>query len=87
MDKDGHEDILLAGNFHRAKPEVGMYDASYGLWLKGDGQLNFEPVNPKESGFEITGEVREIIDFQLGDDTVLLVAMNDEPMRVFKLNE
>ena len=87
MDKDGHEDILLAGNFHRAKPEVGMYDASYGLWLKGDGKLNFEPVSQKKSGFGITGEVREIIDFQLGDDTVLLVAMNDEPMRVFKLNE
>ncbi|MEM7511310.1 MAG: VCBS repeat-containing protein, partial [Bacteroidota bacterium] len=87
MDQDGHKDILLAGNFHRAKPEVGMYDASYGLWLKGDGKLNFEAVSQKKSGFGITGEVREIIDFKLGDDTVLLVAMNDEPMRVFKLNE
>ena len=38
FDKDGNQDILLGGNFHRAKPEVGSYDGSHGLFLKGNGK-------------------------------------------------
>ena len=41
-DGDGKADILLGGNFYQSKPEVGIYDASYGLLLKGDGKGNFK---------------------------------------------
>ena len=37
-DGDGKADILLGGNFYQSKPEAGIYDASYGLLLKGDGK-------------------------------------------------
>ena len=35
FNQDGFEDILLGGNFYRSKPEIGIYDGSYGLFLKG----------------------------------------------------
>ena len=42
LNGDGHQDILLGGNLYRAKPEVGRYDASYGVCLSGDGKGNFK---------------------------------------------
>ena len=33
VNKDGNLDIVLGGNFYRAKPVVGRYDASFGLFL------------------------------------------------------
>ena len=44
FDKDGNIDILMGGNFYQSKPEVGIYDASYGILLKGDGKGNFTAV-------------------------------------------
>ena len=40
----------MGGNFYQSKPEVGIYDASYGVLLKGDGKGNFTAVNEKQSG-------------------------------------
>jgi hypothetical protein len=39
FDHDGKQDILLGGNFYQSKPEAGIYDASYGLFLKGTGRF------------------------------------------------
>jgi hypothetical protein len=48
-DGDGRQDILLGGNFYQGKPEVGIYDASYGLLLKGDGKGNFNALGARQS--------------------------------------
>ena len=42
FDRDGKQDILLGGNFYQSKPEAGIYDGSYGLFLKGNGSGNFK---------------------------------------------
>ncbi|MEM8901727.1 MAG: hypothetical protein AAGC85_26700, partial [Bacteroidota bacterium] len=74
-------------NFHRAKPEVGMYDANYGLVLKGKGDLEFEEVPINQSGFQVIGEAREMINFVLGEENLVLVSMNDDKLKVFRINE
>ena len=51
----------MAGNFYASKPEVGIYDASYGLLLKGDGKGNFNSVSSQNSGISVKGEVRNLI--------------------------
>ena len=56
FDKDGNQDILLGGNQHRVKPEVGRYDAHHGLVLKGNGKGDFTPLLPRDTGFFLTGE-------------------------------
>ena len=38
LDEDGVLDLLLAGNEYQADVMIGRYDASYGCFLKGDGQ-------------------------------------------------
>ena len=44
FDADGDLDLVLGGNLYRAKPEVGIYDASHGLYLdnvKGVLKISF----------------------------------------------
>ena len=42
FDRDGKQDILLAGNTDHARIKIGKIDAGYGVFLKGDGKGNFE---------------------------------------------
>ena len=58
LDGDGHEDVFLSQNFFAADLETSRYDAGRGLWLKGDGQGQFQTVPGQESGFAIYGEQR-----------------------------
>ncbi len=83
VDQDGQIDILLGGNQYRAKPEVGIYDASYGLWLRGQGQRKFSVVPARESGWQIRGEMRGILPLPIQGKTHYFVAMNNDKLRVF----
>ena len=78
FDKDGKVDILMGGNFYQSKPEVGIYDASYGILLKGDGTGNFKEVNQQKSGINIRGAVRDIAEIKSGKNEIIIVALNNE---------
>jgi len=81
-DGDGSQDILLGGNFYQSKPEVGIYDASYGLLLKGDGKGNFIPMNEKQSGILVKGPVRNISDIKAGKKRLTIFALNNEAPKI-----
>jgi hypothetical protein len=78
FDGDGKADILLGGNFFQSKPEVGIYDASYGLLLKGDGNGNFKPIDARESGISIKGQIKDIIELKAGGKQLFVAARNNE---------
>lgn len=84
VDKDGNQDILMAGNFYNVKPEFGRYDADYGLLLKGDGKGNFKTIPSKHSGFRTTGEVRDLELIKIEQQRYLLVAQSDDELLVFE---
>lgn len=76
FNKDGNTDILLGGNQYRVKPELGRYDASYGTFLSGDGKGNFV-TEPAETGWNIDGEVRDIMTVNVGGRKVIVVARSN----------
>ncbi|RMG63823.1 MAG: hypothetical protein D6722_17355, partial [Bacteroidetes bacterium] len=81
FDGDGQRDILLGGNQYRVKPEMGIYDASEGLWLRGDGQGGFRAVTAAQSGLRLPGEVRGMA---LLPGQRVLVARNDAPVLMYR---
>lgn len=87
FDGDGRKDILMGGNFYRAKPEVGIHDASYGLLLKGNEQGGFTPQMPKESGFFVKGEIRDLVTLRSGGQRLVLVAKNNDALQIFKYQD
>ena len=82
FDKDGNIDILLGGNFYQSKPEAGIYDASYGVLLKGNGKGNFTALPAQQSGINISGAVKDIKVVKIGKKTVVFVAENNGPLRI-----
>lgn len=84
FDKDGHTDLLLAGNTSTAEPESGVYDAGNGVLLKGDGKGGFSFVGNKRSGLWASGEARDVQSIQLADGKrALLVSNNDGALQAF----
>ena len=88
FDNDGVKDLLLAGNEYQAEVTTGRYDASYGLFLKGNSKKEFTPIGPVKSGFHVRGDVKDmaIIHSSKGEK-LLLVAVNNDSLRVFKVNK
>jgi enediyne biosynthesis protein E4 len=84
FDKDGNIDILMGGNFYQSKPEVGIYDASYGTLLKGDGKGNFLAVAAQRSGINIRGAVRDIEEIKTGRKKIVIVALNNEAPKILE---
>ena len=86
LDKDGNRDLLLLGNFYSYRPQLGESDASYGLYLKGDGRGNFTPVTPRESGLFADGDVRSaVIVENASGKRRLVVGKNDDEVLVVEI--
>jgi len=83
FDGDGLPDLLLGGNFYESKPEVGIYDASYGLLLKGNGKGDFLPVPPRRSGFLVKGQIRDFGLLKTSKGPLLLAPLNNDTLRMF----
>ena len=83
FDKDEHMDLLLGGNFNGASINLGLYDASYGFFLKGDGNGAFTTV-PFDCGWFIKGEIRDLKRVNLHDGrTLIMVARNNDSIQIF----
>ena len=88
LDGDGKADVLLGGNLYGVKPQLGRYDASWGLMLKGDGKGGLRPVPSAKSGFRVRGQIRDIMALPGVTSTPqILVSVNNDSLRVYKLTK
>ncbi|MFP4091569.1 MAG: VCBS repeat-containing protein, partial [Cyclobacteriaceae bacterium] len=85
LDGDAQTDLLLMGNLHALKPELGRLDANRGVFLKGMGNRKFKPLSSAQSGFWVEGQVRDIeIIEKPGGEKRILVARNKLPLQVYE---
>lgn len=83
---DGILDLVMGGNLHNVKPEVGRYDATDGIVLLGNGDGHFESMGDIETGFTAKGEIRAIQTINLGGKPSILVARNNDTPLIFQMN-
>jgi len=86
FDWDGNLDILIGGNLYHVKPEVGRYDASYGLLLQGEGNGDFAEIFPGESGLRLEEQIRDFILVTSKGRKLIIVSRNNESVQVFEYN-
>lgn len=86
LDGDGRLDILSGGNYFGVKPEIGRYDGSYTVLLKGDGKGNFSFIPNKQTGIIIKNEIRDIVKMKTATGEVLLFAKNNDLIEIYKRN-
>ena len=87
FDGDNNLDVILAGNLYNAEVETPRNDASFGLYLKGDGSGNFEAKTMLESGLKIVGDVRDMEPISIDNVKHIIVAKNDDHIQMIKVRE
>ncbi|MBD0851591.1 VCBS repeat-containing protein [Maribacter arenosus] len=78
FDQDGDMDLVMGGNLYNTKPEVGRYDASFGIYLENIDGSNFKYRNGG-AGFSLLGEIRDIKISKQG----LIVSRNNDSLAIF----
>ncbi len=86
FNSDGHADILLGGNLFDVKPEVGRYDAQYGLILLGDSKGGFTAFQSSASGLRLEGQLRAFEFVETPTGKMLLTARNNATIQSFNFN-
>jgi hypothetical protein len=84
FDYDGICDIIIGGNQYRAKPETGIYDASYGLFLKMNDLGRWQSVSSLKSGFFTKGEIRDLKIMNINGSRIIVVARNNDNLKFYK---
>lgn len=80
VNSDGKMDLVMGGNFYDVLPELGRYDASYGLVLLGLGNGQFNALSAKASGLVAKGQVRRVKRLAQGQ---FVFAKNNASAQVF----
>lgn len=85
VENDGNLDLIIAGNIYHTEPNNARADAGKGLWLKGDGRGNFNPISPIESGFIAPKDARHIAIINTPSGKAVLVANNNDSLQIFSI--
>jgi hypothetical protein len=83
FNRDGHKDILLAGNLFESEVRTPRNDAGYGLLLAGNSTGNFKVLDVRESGFFVPYNVKSLEQI----NQLVLVGCNNDQLQVFKFKK
>lgn len=87
LNNDGKIDILLGGNQFGFLPQFSRLDASYGHVLLNKGKEEFEWVEPRKSGIDIPGEIKDIIEIPSRNNRSFLFLQNNDYPVLLHLKE
>jgi hypothetical protein len=85
LNQDGNMDLILGGNQTYTRIRIGLMDAGLGLVLLGDGEGNFTPLSPSESGLAIKGDIKSILPIETNTGIQLLFGINQKPLESYTI--
>ncbi|WP_439489033.1 VCBS repeat-containing protein [Algoriphagus sp.] len=85
VNQDGNMDLILGGNQTFTRIRIGVIDAGLGLVMLGDGQGNFHPLSPSESGIGIKGDIKSILHLQSSGESSLLFGIHNQPIQRYNI--
>jgi hypothetical protein len=86
LNNDGFVDIITGGNEFGFQPQLGRLDANPGWILMNDGKGNFNVLNTKTSGIDLTGMTRDIVALPSKKQQQFLFLINNKMPVLYKLN-
>ena len=85
LNADGRLDLVMGGNQFGFLPQFGRLDANYGLVLINNGKRRLEVLEDKQSGLAITGQVRDMVLFDMPTQKRILFIRNNQVPVFMKL--
>ncbi|MDO6819136.1 VCBS repeat-containing protein [Zobellia sp. 1_MG-2023] len=86
FDKDGHKDLLIAGNLFTSEIETTRNDAGIGLFLKGNGKGDFFPITTAQSGFYAPFDVKNMKIIKKKGKSNILIGNNNHYLQLMEYN-
>jgi hypothetical protein len=86
FDKDGNKDLLLLGNKSDNRLKLGSMDANYGCLLRGNRSGTFEYVPQSVSGMAVVGDVKSVVELQIGNQTQIVIGAFNQALEFYKVN-
>lgn len=84
FDGDGSLDILGVGNDYSTEVFTGRYDASIGVFLKGNGKGGFKSTPVDQTGFFVDGDAKGIVNlYTKAGERLIVVSQNRDSLRIF----
>ncbi len=87
FNKDGHLDVLVAGNNFGVEIETIRYDGGRGVLLLGDGAGNFQQLTPIESGFFENNDCKDMVQLSFKNKTIVISVSNQARAKTFLLKD
>ncbi|MBA2763017.1 MAG: VCBS repeat-containing protein [Segetibacter sp.] len=85
INNDGKIDLVLGGNQLGFLPQFSRLDASFGHVLINKGKGEFEWIDPKASGIDIPGEIKDIAPIHGKDKRYFLFVRNNDYPVLYQL--
>ncbi|MFY0688897.1 MAG: VCBS repeat-containing protein [Cyclobacteriaceae bacterium] len=87
MNGDGIQDIVALGNIYNTEVETPRWDGGRGLVMMSDGGNGYLVEMPESHGFQVEGNAKTLTTLKTNDKHMLLVGVNNGPIRSFELND
>ena len=84
--KDGYEDLVIAGNIYDTEVETPRLDNPFALILQSNKKDGYIPILPKDSGLYVNGDVKSVVSLKKGQDSILVFGENNGSAEIFKMN-
>lgn len=84
INQDEIPDLILGGNQSFARIKIGRMVAGHGLVLLGTSNGEYLPQSPAESGIDIQGEIKSILQFQQDNKRFIIFGINQKAPSVFQ---
>lgn len=81
---DGFEDLVIVGNIYNTEVETPRLDNPYGLILVSNTKNGYNVVEPKESGFYLSGNAKSVETVSINGKSFIIVANNNSSIEVFE---
>jgi hypothetical protein len=87
LQKNGHNDVLLAGNFYPFRVQFGPLDAGIGVVLMENGKGDLSSLGYAETGLKIDGDVRNLVKVNGANGSYwMMAAKSDGAVQVLRRN-
>ncbi|SNY99369.1 VCBS repeat-containing protein [Flagellimonas pacifica] len=86
FDNDGIQDAVVVGNLYGSEIETPRNDASYGMFLKGKVNGEYDVIPPHKSGLFVNGDSKVAKVLRTNSGKALLIGKNDGYLQLIKIN-
>nr|WP_143828742.1 VCBS repeat-containing protein [Dyadobacter fermentans] len=86
VNHDGKPDLVVGGNFTHFIPQLRSLDACHGNVLINKGNMQFEVLQARQSGYAVDGEVKQISRITVGGQPYVINLINNAAPVLFKIN-